>query len=693
MFTVRASRGGDTVTRSRAWVVDRTAPTAPEIVGGARDWQANAATLRAVGSSDALAGVRTYEWQASEDGGTTWTRDQSGATMTLGADGTWLVRARAVDGAGNRSQWRSREIRIDSTAPPVPNVTGASPSWRSVQAVTLTAAATDAQSGVASIAWETSRDGGNTWQPVADTSAASIDIAFEGTTVVRASAINNAGMRSGRSATTVRVDRTAPSAALLGGGTGDAWAGTNVTLTASAHDDESGVSHVEYSVSSDGGTAWSAWGAPVPNAHLLLPPGIVISASGMTLVRARVVDAAGNVGASSEIATVRIDRTEPSWTDLDAFRSGWTDAANLTMEIAASDDVAIASYWYRTRTTGAWGAPRPATGGKVTISDEAASEVQVEAIDVAGRTTGWTWVGVALIDRTGPPAPRIGGGTGVGWSTGDVEIAIVALGESEFEGAPYGSTQASTSTNGGATWSEWERTASEGSYTVTGTGTTLVRLRLVDAAGNIGAASTEEQVHIDPTAPGVPVPTGGANEWANVAVRTVTATPGDGAAVTAYEYRTFAGGSQTPSTEGVGGSLDITAEGETRVEFRARDASGRWGLWGGSWPGGYVRLDRQAPTVEFVPVPAPVSGTHRFVASFISNDGRSSLDDWTLTLDGPVTTTVCSNTSAGHNRSPGVYCDFDTRTVPNGTYDLELVGGDLAGNSATGSISVDVDNP
>src|SRR5262249_57402546 len=87
--------------------IDRTAPTAPTVSGGSTNWQNVASvTVSGAGAADSGgSGLDHLEYRTSTDGGTTRSAAATGSALTESQQGETLYQFRAVDGAGNTSQW------------------------------------------------------------------------------------------------------------------------------------------------------------------------------------------------------------------------------------------------------------------------------------------------------------------------------------------------------------------------------------------------------------------------------------------------------------------------------------------------------------------------------------------------------------------------------------------------------------
>ena len=105
--------------------VDSTTPSAPTITVS-ESWT-NAASVSGTigGSTDAESGINRYEY--SVNGGSTWS---TGTSFTISTEGSTTVLARSVNGAGMNSTNSSRVVRIDRTAPTLPQITSGTMRYR-----------------------------------------------------------------------------------------------------------------------------------------------------------------------------------------------------------------------------------------------------------------------------------------------------------------------------------------------------------------------------------------------------------------------------------------------------------------------------------------------------------------------------------------------------------------------------------
>ncbi len=598
--------------------IDRSGPAAPTVTGGSLAWQNIAsATASASGSTDAMAGFAGYEYRTSTDGGATWSAATPGGSLTVSSEGQTLVQFRAVDSLGNGSSWApaspgpTNTVRIDRTAPGAPTVTGGSTDWQNVASVSLTGSgSSDGLSGVARYEYRTSTDGGSTWGSAQ--SGAIAPITGEGETVVQFRTVDGAenaspwAPASPLPGSTARIDRSAPAAPSVSGGSLSWTNAANVTVTGggSADSPGSGVAGYQYRTSTDGGTTWTA-----PQAGT----GVTIASPGQTLVQFRATDNSGlasawTPGAQTGASTVRIDRADPTAPTVTGGSSAWQNVSRVTITAGGAGDAlsGFDHYEYRTSTNGGAAWSSPSSGPANAVTGEGATITQFRSVDGAGNTSAWVPgtagpANTAKIDRTAPTLPTASGGS-LSW-TNAATVTVTGTGSTDTPGSGVGFYQYRTSTNNGATWSA-VKTGTV--VSVTATGTTIVQFRATDASGLTTAwtpasPTAGSTVKIDRTAPGIPSVAGGSLTWRSLASANVTAAGGSdtgGAGIAGYQYRTSVDGGSTWSGAQAGATATIADEGQTVVEFRSVDGAGNVSAWSSAavTAANTVRVDRTAPT-------------------------------------------------------------------------------------------------
>ncbi len=207
-----------------------------------------------------------------------------------------------------------------------------------------------------------------------------------------------------------------------------------------------------------------------------------------------------------------------------------------------------------------------------------------------------------------------------------------------------------TSTDGGTTWSA---PVAGPAATISADGTTLVEFRSVDnlaQASAWSAVSGATTAMIDTTPPSLPTASGGSNRAMRLASETVIAsgsTDTGGSGLAGYEYRTSSDLGAHWSGAAPGGSVTISAEGNTLVQFRSYDATGNDSAWApaNATAQSIVNLDRTPPTVPTVSYTAGGPGcsagpkTLKASGSYDPNSG-AGFGHYEYTTDGGATVTT-----------------------------------------------------
>ncbi|ENV62701.1 hypothetical protein F949_02593, partial [Acinetobacter junii NIPH 182] len=157
----------------------------------------------------------TIRYLVSKDAGQTW--QETTASQTDLADGTYQFKAVVTDTAGNSSETAIQQIIIDTTAPSagVLNLvdlsdTGISSTDQITQDKSFTLAVTGQETGT-TIRYLVSKDAGQTWQ---ETTTSQTDLA-DGTYQFKAVVTDAAGNSSETAIQQIIIDTTAPSAGVL----------------------------------------------------------------------------------------------------------------------------------------------------------------------------------------------------------------------------------------------------------------------------------------------------------------------------------------------------------------------------------------------------------------------------------------------------------------------------------------------
>jgi hypothetical protein len=269
----------------------------------------------------------------------------------------------------------------------------------------------------------------------------------------------------------------------------------------------------------------------------------------------------------------------------------WSSTPVMLTAAGGSDATSgLAGYQYRAAVNGGAWRP-PVLRNPAAIGIEGSSIVQFRSVDRAGNTSSWVPSvpgpdNTVNVDTTPPGTPTLTGGSPL-WQ--DVPSVTVNASGGADTGSGFASFGYRLSTDGGTTWSP---ELSGTGVTVSAEGSTLVRFRSYDVAGNASPWATAT-VNIDRVDPTDPVVSGGSPAWQSVASLHLTAAGSvdTGSGIATYQRETSVDGGTTWSAPANAASLTVTSQGETLVRFRAVDVAGRFS----NWVTGIARIDHTAP--------------------------------------------------------------------------------------------------
>ncbi len=401
--------------------VDNTSPSATQDDPGAN----LRATVTPTGSASdpGGSGIAQVAFQRSPAGAGTWTTIDTDTSVPYSAsfdttavsDGLYDLRVVATDVAGNVTNSAPvANRRVDNTPP---SATMNDPGANLSGTVTLTSVTSDGGSGIASVTYQYSQAGQNTWI----TTPASWDTTLVGDGLydLRVIAVDQAG-NSTTSAPVVnrRVDNGAPTISIsspttyVNGSDPDPF-----TITATSPDTD--LSGVEFFACDNTSTGCSTgnWvslgtdGTDPYTASWTLP-----GADGNRALRAVATDFASNTGQA--IVNVTIDRSSPSGGSI-SYIDGYETTGSLTITTTDGSDSGTgidpaSRVIQRDSAPLVAGAcdPFPGSWTPVTSPDSVASGTCVRyryrLADFAGNVATYTSSSVAKVDTSAPSAPSFG---------------------------------------------------------------------------------------------------------------------------------------------------------------------------------------------------------------------------------------------------------------------------------------------
>jgi hypothetical protein len=242
----------------------------------------------------------------------------------------------------------------------------------------------------------------------------------------------------------------------------------------------------------------------------------------------------------------------------------------VTLEGTDVEDASVDIEWR----LGAGGAVSSVpSGSQITIADLGVLDLQTQAVDDSGNTSGWRSEQLR-IDTVDPTDATNPGPTAWYAAPATVDVSAVDI--------TSGVDHVEWQLDGGLT-----QTGPNGSdVAIAGDGTHLLRTRAVDVAGNV-AGWTDHTIRVDTVTPADTTAIPGGWQTAPLGV-SVTGTDAHSGVVEAT-WRVDGGSSTTAPAPG---ALTVSAEGVHTVETRVRDAAGNQT----GWKSQTVRIDTTAPT-------------------------------------------------------------------------------------------------
>ena len=221
--------------------IDKTAPVVKlPTKNPSTEWSNTNVTVTN-NATDALSGIASSKGY-SFDNGSSW---QDGKTKTYSTEGVYTVTPKAKDKATNVGTGSAISVKIDKTAPTISKLEKQPSAEWSKDNVNVTVTATDALSGIATSSGY-SFNNGTDWQ-TNNYKTYSAEGTYTVTSIVKDKATNKSASKT----TTVKIDKTAPTATVTG-----TVNGSTVDVTVAASDALSGLHATAYSF--DGGTNWQS---------------------------------------------------------------------------------------------------------------------------------------------------------------------------------------------------------------------------------------------------------------------------------------------------------------------------------------------------------------------------------------------------------------------------------------------------
>ncbi|MDQ2969246.1 MAG: Ig-like domain-containing protein, partial [Actinomycetota bacterium] len=670
--------------------IDNTPPTTSQNDPG----QYLRATKTLTGSAaDSGSGIDHVDFQRAPTGGGAWTTIATDSTpldgfqvsldTTTVSDGHYDFQTVAYDVAGNQAAATPVTDRLVDNTVPTATINNPGPYLRG--AVNLTSSTSDPggsnASGVVTVAYEYSTNGGGTWQ---STGASFNSTAVpDGNVDLHVVATDAAGNTKTSAAVTSLVDNTKPATT---DNAPSGWQSSPVTVTLTANDAGSGVNVTEYSV--DGSPTYTV------GTSVVIPAPADGSNDGAHTIGYFSVDNAGNVE-TIKSTTVLIDATPPacpSCSAADYLRGTVTVSADPSSGASGIKSVAFeytnagGSTWATIGTDTTGPGPYTADWNTTAVSD-GHYDLRIVITDNANNVTTAT-LPDKVVDNTAPNVALVGAPTegqlvsstiAIAASASDVTSPIASV-KFYVRGSLLGTdTSAPFSLN-------WNTAAGPD-------GAATIQVVVEDMAGNT-TSSPMRNVSVDNVAPTPTLADPG--QYLKGTISLSASSDPDTTRVD-FERRPAGGGSwvtiASDTTAPWGTSLDTTSLADGLYDFRVT-ATDQTGQTGTSPIRSNVRVDNTAPTGSLTaPANGATVGGTSVALSGSYSDGGSGVASVRYELrptGGGSWTTIATASSAPFSAS------WDATTVSSGSYDVRPLITDRAGNTFTGAmrtITVDVSAP
>ena len=266
----------------------------------------SAPTCSVSGSSSAWYNTdRTITGTCSDTGGSGCVSSTVTRTYTTNINTTTASPGDVCDSAGNCTTCTNATVRIDKTAPGITRNPSGQAEWGNSNIVVTLTGTDSGGSGYSRMRTRQSINDGATygsWSSFTTTNPITRTLSTTGNHRIQIEAEDNAGNKTIITTSRYRIDKDIPTAPSTGGTT-TTWYNVDRTFNISGGNaGPSGRARYEYrrrTVGSSWG-AWTTYSSPITH-----------TTNTNREYQARVIDNAGNIGTSSAIGYIRVDKTKP----------------------------------------------------------------------------------------------------------------------------------------------------------------------------------------------------------------------------------------------------------------------------------------------------------------------------------------------------------------------------------------------
>ena len=497
------------------FMVDTTAPSEPVISTSYAYRTSNTVPFSWEEATDSQSGVSGYEVSIGTSAGATnnvnWTSISGiSATVntTLTNGGVYYANVRAINAVGLKSGIASFSFIVDSTAPSVPTVSTTYSYLTSATTVPMAwTTATDSQSSISG--YEVSvgtdeTDQGN-WVAASGVSTTMTTSLTNGNTYyAKVRSINGAGLKSGISSFSFKVDTTAPSVPTVSNTYAYLTSVTTVPIVwASAADDQSLVSGYEVSVgtaATDQGN-WVSVSGVTANVTTSLTNGSVYYA------KVRAINSAGLKSPISSFS-FKVDTTVPSVPTVSTTYAYLTSATTVPIAWTAAADAqsSVSGYEVSVGTDGtdqgSWvSVSGVSTNVTTALTNGSVYYAKVRAINGAGLKSPISSFSFK-VDTTAPNVPTVASTYSYLTSATTVPIVWTAATDSQSLVTGYEVSVGTAATDKG-NWISASGVSTNVTTSLTNGSVYYAKVRAINGAGLKSSISSLKFL-VDTTAPSAP---------------------------------------------------------------------------------------------------------------------------------------------------------------------------------------------
>ena len=318
--------------------VDNKAPVINSITNSSNGEWTNQNVSIVIDGQDNETSISKYQIKYSKTNNL-WT-DLTNNTNLFTEDLNETVYYRIIDKAGNISEEKSVDIKIDKTAPNKPSISNSKENTWTGSDLPITLTSDDEGSGIDYFEWYEN----GTWTTRAlatSQNVGTITYTVTGNETIRFRVIDKVGNISEESTTVVKLDKTKPSQSFS---VASSTSGSNgwykaLSITTTLSDSQSGVSSSKYCITT-GSSCTPSTAATLSNNTFTIALGTNASAQKVCV---NTTDKVGNVSSTSCSSTYSVDTTAPT-----AKISVSKNGNSITVNASESSDSGsgIATYYY-----------------------------------------------------------------------------------------------------------------------------------------------------------------------------------------------------------------------------------------------------------------------------------------------------------------------------------------------------------